>query len=47
MLQLRPNCECCHRYLPPETPEARAQPEACLRFISTYCSSVICSRSCG
>ena len=22
MLQLRPNCECCDRYLPPDSPEA-------------------------
>ncbi|HEY4908496.1 MAG TPA: DUF1272 domain-containing protein, partial [Methylomirabilota bacterium] len=23
MLQLRPNCECCDRDLPPDSPEAR------------------------
>lgn len=33
MLELRPNCECCDRDLPPESPEARI-----CSFECTYCS---------
>jgi hypothetical protein len=33
MLQLRPNCECCDRDLPPETPQARI-----CSFECTFCS---------
>jgi hypothetical protein len=32
MLQLRPNCECCDRDLPPESPEARI-----CTFECTFC----------
>jgi uncharacterized protein len=32
MLQLRPNCECCDRDLPPESPEARI-----CSFECTFC----------
>lgn len=34
MLQLRPNCECCDRNLPPETTEARI-----CSFECTFCAS--------
>lgn len=34
MLELRPNCECCDRDLPPETPEARI-----CSFECTFCRS--------
>ena len=33
MLQLRPNCECCHRDLPPESPDARI-----CSFECTFCA---------
>ncbi|TBU73894.1 DUF1272 domain-containing protein [Pseudomonas daroniae] len=33
MLELRPNCECCDRDLPPESSEARI-----CSFECTYCS---------
>ena len=33
MLELRPNCECCDRNLPPESLEARI-----CSFECTYCS---------
>ncbi|RDJ21674.1 DUF1272 domain-containing protein [Bosea caraganae] len=33
MLQLRPNCECCDRDLPPESPEARICTYEC-----TFCA---------
>jgi len=33
MLQLRPNCECCNRDLPPETDEARI-----CSFECTFCA---------
>ena len=33
MLQLRPNCECCNRDLPPESTEARI-----CSFECTFCS---------
>jgi len=34
MLQLRPNCECCNRDLPPESVEARI-----CSFECTFCAS--------
>ena len=34
MLQLRPNCECCNKDLPPETTEARI-----CSFECTFCAS--------
>jgi len=34
MLQLRPNCECCNKDLPPETQEARI-----CSFECTFCSA--------
>ena len=34
MLQLRPNCECCNKDLPPESTEARI-----CSFEGTFCSS--------
>lgn len=34
MLQLRPNCECCDRDLPPESTEARI-----CSFECTFCAS--------
>ncbi|HTK34068.1 MAG TPA: DUF1272 domain-containing protein [Caulobacteraceae bacterium] len=33
MLELRPNCECCDRDLPPESPDARI-----CTFECTFCS---------
>jgi hypothetical protein len=34
MLQLRPNCECCNRDLPPDTTEARI-----CSFECTFCTN--------
>jgi len=34
MLDLRPNCECCDRDLPPESPDARI-----CSFECTFCAS--------
>jgi hypothetical protein len=34
MLALRPNCECCDRDLPPETPDARI-----CSFECTFCAA--------
>ena len=34
MLQLRPNCECCDRDLPPDSPDARI-----CSFECTFCRS--------
>jgi hypothetical protein len=34
MLQLRPNCECCGKDLPPDSPEARI-----CSFDCTFCAS--------
>ena len=34
MLQLRPNCECCDKNLPPDSPEARI-----CSFECTFCAS--------
>ena len=36
MLQLRPNCECCDRDLPPESTEARI-----CTFECTFCSTCV------
>jgi hypothetical protein len=36
MLQLRPNCECCDRDLPPESTEARI-----CSFECTFCASCV------
>lgn len=36
MLQLRPNCECCDRDLPPESTEARI-----CTFECTFCASCV------
>ena len=36
MLQLRPNCECCNRDLPPESTEARICSYEC-----TFCSTCV------
>ena len=38
MLQLRPNCECCNKDLPPESTEARI-----CSFECTFCAS--CAQS--
>lgn len=38
MLQLRPNCECCDKDLPPESPDARI-----CSFECTFCAS--CTQS--
>ncbi len=39
MLQLRPNCECCDRDLPPDSPEARI-----CSFECTFCADCVASR---
>jgi hypothetical protein len=39
MLQLRPNCECCDRDLPPESPEARICTYEC-----TFCAACVETR---
>jgi hypothetical protein len=39
MLQLRPNCECCNRDLPPESTEARI-----CTFECTFCSDCVENR---
>ena len=36
MLELRPNCECCDRDLPPESPEARI-----CTFECTFCADCV------
>src|SRR5260221_8888958 len=36
MLQLRPNCECCEKYLPPDTPDARICSYEC-----TFCAACV------
>jgi len=38
MLQLRPNCECCDKDLPPESTEARI-----CSFECTFCESCVTS----
>ena len=48
MLELRPNCECCDRYLPPESAEARI-----CSFECTFCVDCVegvlnhCCPNCG
>ena len=39
MLALRPNCECCDRDLPPESPEARI-----CSFECTFCADCASNR---
>ena len=39
MLQLRPNCECCDRDLPPESTEARI-----CSFECTFCSDCVTTK---
>lgn len=36
MLELRPNCECCDRDLPPDSPEARI-----CTFECTFCKTCV------
>jgi len=36
MLQLRPNCECCEKDLPPDTPDARICSYEC-----TFCAACV------
>jgi len=36
MLELRPNCECCDRELPPESPDARI-----CTFECTFCADCV------
>ena len=36
MLQLRPNCECCDRDLPPDSPDARI-----CTFECTFCADCV------
>lgn len=42
MLALRPNCECCDRDLPPESPEARI-----CTFECTFCADCVEARLAG
>ena len=42
MLTLRPNCECCDRDLPPESPEARICTYEC-----TFCADCAATRFAG
>ena len=48
MLALRPNCECCNRDLPPESPEAFICSFECT-FCRTYTSGLLQGRcpNCG
>jgi hypothetical protein len=39
---LKPNCECCDRDLPPESPEARI-----CTFECTFCAECVETRLCG
>ena len=39
MLELRPNCECCDRDLPPESPDARI-----CTFECTFCADCVETR---
>jgi len=39
MLQLRPNCECCNRDLPPDSTDARI-----CTFECTFCSDCVTSK---
>lgn len=36
MLELRPNCECCNRDLPPDSPDARI-----CSFECTFCATCV------
>ena len=40
MLELRPNCECCNRYLPPDTMDARICTLECT-FCTTCADTVL------
>ncbi|MBO9556972.1 MAG: DUF1272 domain-containing protein [Caulobacter sp.] len=42
MLELRPNCECCDRDLPPDSPDARI-----CTFESTFCIECVETRFSG
>jgi hypothetical protein len=42
MLELRPNCECCDRDLPPDSADARI-----CTFESTFCASCVETRFSG
>jgi hypothetical protein len=42
MLELRPNCECCNRDLPPESPEARI-----CSFECTFCAACVAEKLAG
>jgi hypothetical protein len=49
MLMLKPNCECCGRDLPPESPDARICSFECT-FCSTCADTVLqglCPNCCG
>ena len=48
MLQLRPNCECCDRDLPPDAPHARICSFECT-FCATCADGVLAGRcpNCG
>jgi hypothetical protein len=48
MLELRPNCECCDRDLPPESPEARICSFECT-FCATCAEGVLAGKcpNCG
>ena len=49
MLELRPNCECCDKDLPPESAEARICTFECTREAMrlTYRSTTIIPRDCA
>ena len=42
MLELRPNCECCDRDLPPDSPDARICTYEC-----TFCADCVRTRYAG
>jgi hypothetical protein len=42
MLQLRPNCECCDRDLPPDSQQARI-----CSFECTFCADCVATRLAG
>jgi len=44
MLQLRPNCECCDRDLPPESPDARICSFECT--FCRFCAEDILKETC-
>ena len=39
MLELRPNCECCNRDLPPDSPDARI-----CSFECTFCAGCVAEK---